>query len=374
MIVFRLASALVLLAALAAPLRADTIVLADGKRIEGVDVVSETWQKVEFRQPRVSAVQNRAAADVASVEYTTTSPDYIEAQKHLAAGNVNDAAAFLDAVGSDTRIKGHVRASAMIQRAEILIDLGAVAEAGATVDALLAAFPDTRHLARALLVRGKVLLARNETEAAVAAFAKLKEEAAAKNLGKHWSAEAEYNRLFALEVKGETKSALDGYLKLRAESPGRGVAERCALRIGRIHLASGKGDEALALFNDVIEERFDLPKDIAAAAFLGRGRVLFAKGQTGLAAAREATGERGEELLELARSWFREARLDFLRVVTVYPEVQSQQAEAMYHAGQCFQAIGDAEAEPRAMSLYRTAAVNYPNSSWGKLAATASGR
>ena len=367
------------LALLAVPALADTIQLADGKKLENVTVVAETWQKVDFKQPRVTAVQSRPTVDVVDIQYSKTTPDYREAQKQLEAGNIMDAAAYLDAVSNDEAVPGHLKANALIQRAEILLDFGAVPEAGRTVDALLKTYPDTRHLARAMMVKGKALLADGQTDAAIAAFAKFKEEVAAKSLGPRWALEAEYNRLFAVEVKGDAKAALDGYTALRQEAESQNVAavaNRCVLRIGRIQIANNKVDEALPLFAQIIDGRFDLPRDLAAAAFLGRGRCFFAKGQAASEASAQAAAKgdktKSGDLHDTAVEWFKEARLDFLRVTTMYPEVQSQQAEAMFYAGQCFQAVGDTGSDVRAIVLYRTVTSRYPASPWAKSAEAAS--
>jgi hypothetical protein len=112
-------------------------------------------------------------------------------------------------------------------------------------------------------------------------------------------------------------------------------------------------------------------RDVAAESFIGRGRCRFAEAQAAMDKAEalavandkvKADAVRGD-----AQEAWRDARLDFLRVVVSYPDVQSAQAEAMYWAAQCYLNLGEEEAQREAGRLLKSAQ-RYENSQWGKKA------
>jgi tetratricopeptide (TPR) repeat protein len=361
-------------ALLAAPLSADTITLLNGTKIEGVRILGETHTEISYRKPRVNAPQTAKTSEVASITYSSTSADYREGQTKLAEGNLVDAASYFYAAAQDEDNTPHLRAKAMIEAADLLELTRNLDDAIPVYDELLKTFPDTRHLARALVGRGKALLYKGEVAAAEAAFAKLLSEAEAKGLGERWEMEGEYYALYVTEAKGDSKTAVKGYeaLRSRARADWPGIANKCALRIGRVHLASDDANKAMPLFETIIDGRLETEADIVANAYNGRGRCHFAIAQSYLATADKHAASGVSDKATVARQdavdSFREARLDFLRVVVQYTPVLDQQPEALYWAAQCFLNVDDDDAQRQAGRLLRKCALEYPNSKWGKLA------
>jgi len=362
-------------ALLAAPLSAaDTIKLLNGTEIEGVRILTETYAEITYKKRNVSSAQSVKTKDVLSVIYGSTSSHYRDAQTSLAEGNLVEAASHYDAAAKNEDNTPHLRAKAKIEAADLLELTRNLDEALTVYDQLLEEWPDTRHLARALIGRGKSLLYQGKTAEAETAFAKLLSEAKAKSLGERWEMEGEYYALYVIEAKGDSKTALDGYAELRGRSRASwpGIANKCALRIGRVHLVSGDAGKAMPLFETIIDGRLETDADIVANAYNGRGRCHFAVAQAYIASADKHAGSGASDKATVARmdavDSFREARLDFLRVVVAYTHVLDQQAEALYWAAQCFLNVDDNDAQRQAGRLLRKCELEYPNSTWGKLA------
>jgi tetratricopeptide (TPR) repeat protein len=366
-----IALAVALLGPLAA---ADTIKLVDGTVIDGIRIVSESWKEIEYRKPRVAAPLKVETAKVASIEYSSTSADFREARVKEEEGDLLTAAAYYDAVASDEETPVFLAAEARLRQADVLNENGNLPDAIAAYDQLLKEVPETRHLAEAMLGRGRALLRDGRLEEAAAAFTGLQEAVASKSLGEHFAWEGEFHALMVMQAQGQVDAAARGYEELlgRVRSSDKGIANKCQLRLGRLKLSQSQPDEAKPLFQEIIDSRLEMDKDVVAEAYIGRGRCSFSKGLAGLEASDRlgVSGDkpRAEAAYEDALDEFRDARLDFLRVVVSYPSVKSQQAEAMYWAAQCFLNLAEPNGEREAGRLLKSAA-QYPDSPWGKAAA-----
>jgi tetratricopeptide (TPR) repeat protein len=361
-------------ALLATPLAADTIKLQNGSAIEGVKVLKESYAEISYRKPHVNAPQSVASSDVARVEYSSTSAEYREALTKLDEGSPLEAAENFYAAAENEDSPPYLRASAMIQAADLLLEIRQIVDALPLYEEALANWPDTRHLAAALLGRGKCLLFLGKTADAEAAFAKLLSESKEKSLGERWEMEGAYYALLVSESKAPSKKVLEQseVLRKRAGVGWPGIANKCALRIGRVQLDSGDARQAMSLFEEIIDGRLDTDKDIVAAAFNGRGHCHFEIAQAYVASADKyaASGESDKAGVarEDALDSYRKARLDFLRVVVSYSHVLDQQAEALYWSAQCFLNVDDEDAQRQAGRLLRKCELEYPDSKWGKLA------
>ncbi len=364
-------------ALLAATLRADVIVLRDGSTIEGVKVTGETYEKVEFKQPKVATPQSRPAADVRDIEYAATSSDF---RAGLTAwhqdADLATAAAWFDSAAQDDKLPAFVRATARRYSADCWLAGGDQADAASAYDDLIRSWPDSRHLAAALLGRGRALLQAGRYSEAQQAFDELKAEVQAKSLGERWAIEGDYNGLVAAVLgnlrgpDGKPVDALAGFEALRQQVEGKDaeLAAKCTVQLGRLHLGAGRTDEALAQFEGILAERFDIAdEEVLAGSFNGRGRCLFVQAQERMDAAVATRGDeaRADALRAEAVELFRAARLDFLRVFVVHGAVQGQQAEALYFAAQCFLVVGDEDADARSKALLSLCSRNYPDSTWG---------
>jgi tetratricopeptide (TPR) repeat protein len=348
--------------------------MQDGSKLENVRVLKESLKEIEYRVARVSAPQKVQTANVRSIAYSATPTEYREGLAKLEEGALDLAAGYFLAAAEDEDATRHVRADARVRQADALNENGNLQEAIEAYDLLLKEHADTRHLARALLGRGKALFRAQRIDEARNAFEALKSEATAKGLGERYVLDAEFHLLWILQQQGKAEQAVKGYEALLARASGsyQGIANKCSVRLGRAKFEAGRLDEARALFQDIIDSRLEMDaRDVAAEAFIGRGHCRFGEAQATMDKAEQlavandevkAAAVRGD-----AQDAWRSARLDFLRVVVSYPDVQSAQAEAMYWAAQCYLNLDEAEAQREAGRLLKSAQ-RYENSQWGKKA------
>lgn len=368
--------ALLFVALLAVPALADDLHLHDGRVIDGVVVKSESASKVEYR--RKSVTQKVDSSEVRNIVYGRTSANFIAGMDALANGDSLAAAgAFIQAAENED-LPDFVRATAYAECGEALLENNNFSDALGIFDELLKSYPDSRHYARALLGKGRAQFFNRQVDDAAATFKKLQDDASARDLGELWGLEAEFALLWADEARGK-KGVLEGYKDLRARCRDDypAVANQCSLRMGRVYLSSDKVDEALPLFNEIIDSRLTTDRSIVAGAFNGRGRCLFWEGQNELAKSREATNkkesERAAQYLEDALASFRAARLDFLRVNMVYLGVAREQPESLYWGGQAFLNVAsldsaEADAERFGKILLKRCSDRFPQSEWGSKA------
>ncbi|MCB9897875.1 MAG: tetratricopeptide repeat protein [Planctomycetes bacterium] len=327
---------------LATTLLADTISLRDGKELTGVVVEKETFKEVSYKKGRVN--QTVASNDVRSISYGRTSKEYQDGMTALENGENLAAASNFLAAAEDEDLPDHVRASAYAETGDALLAANDYASALKYYDALLSTFKDTRHLARALNGRGKALFFMRDFAAAKEAFDKLASEASSKGLGQRWGLEGEFYSLWASEADPKTAKGKDfvaAYKALRdqAASVDPGLANRCALNMGRAYVRKNDVDSAERIFQEIIDKRLGTDAEVVAGAYNGRGECAFAH-----ALAYVKDERRKSDAIDA----FKEARLDFLRVYVSYKGVEREQPEALYMAGQCFlnlAAIDETETE-----------------------------
>lgn len=351
------------LALLALPALADTIVTDQGREI-ACRIVKESYAKIEYRRAGVSSSQTIDTAEVVSIEYGSTPIEFREGLKLQAEGKMGEAASFYLTAAEDKDTEAFVRATAFARMGDCLLANGNYAEAIQYYDTLLKRFPDTRHLAAALLGKGQAQLQSRQFGSAGETFQQLKADAEAKGFGERWVLDANFYLLLSAEAQGKD-GVVDGYKELRAiaRADYQDIANKCSLRLGRVHLANGRDDEAEAMFDEIIEARAGTSDEIVAGAFNGRGRVAFGRALGTLRA--DATSDAQKQAQEeRAAEFFNEALLDHLRVVVSYSGIRAEQPEALYHAGQCFLNLSSLDPEKedwrlRGLQLLKRCVDNY---------------
>lgn len=341
---------------------ADDIILADGTKLEGVRVESESITEVKYRRSGGrGGVQSMPAGDIREITYTSTTPEFREGMKKLLEGETLEGAGLLAGAASDDRLDEHERASALVTAADALIGYGgaAVEDARGLYAELLNDYPTTRHRPRALLGRSRAELTLGDYDDALSGFETLASDAASKGWGEQWELQAKFFALLTRQAKGgaDRTAIRDGYASLRERAEEGGfpsIAMKCALQLGRLSLADDDPNRAMSRFNEIIDNRLEVARDVASGAYLGRGHVLF-----GLAEAKRRGGD-----TDAAMDYFDEALLDFLRVHAHYADVQENQAEAIYWARQCFENLGGERNSYHAAVLRARLKSKYPGSPW----------
>ncbi|MFT7461753.1 MAG: tetratricopeptide (TPR) repeat protein [Pseudohongiellaceae bacterium] len=322
-------------ALLALPALADTLVLTSGREVN-CRIKSESYEKIEFQTPGVRSTQSEDTADVASVTYGSKSPEYRKGDELAQAGQMGEAAGFYLTASDDEDAEDHQRATALMNACDALLSNNNFAEANEFLGELLRKYPTTRHLAPALLGRGTALIKTGKFSEADEVFQELKADAAEKGLGERWGHEANFYLLWSAEAQ-QKSGVVDGYKQLRSmtKSDYPGISNKCALRLGRVHLDENRVAEAETMFQEIIGSRLETNGAIVAGAYNGRGRCQFGRAIGSLSA---GDSERSIE-------FFQDALKDFLRVHVSYPGIRAEQAEALYFGGQSFINLADLNAE-----------------------------
>jgi len=322
-------------ALLAFPALADTLVLDNGREIN-CRIRSETYAKIEYQRAGVSATQSVDTSDVVSVAYGSTSPEYREAVKLEASGKMGEAASFYLSASEDKDVADHQRATALMSCCSALLANNNFSDASNLLGQLLKTYPNTRHLAPALLGRGKALLQTRQFQDADVVFQQLRDAVESKGLGDRWGFESSFYLLWSAEAQ-KKDGVVDGYNELRTRTRGKypGIANKCALRLGRVHLDNSRVVEAEAMFEEIIRSRLETDAEIVAGAYNGRGRCSFGR----------ALGTLPSGDVARASEYFEDALLDFLRVHVSYPGIRAEQPEALYYGGQSFINLADLDVE-----------------------------
>ncbi len=357
----RLWCAVLLGALTSGDLRADELLLHNGRSLSGITVVSETYETIKYRKRGLGSAQSETTSDVREVRYSKLPPDLRAAEEARAQGNLLGAAELLVEVASDEDVEPFHRANALISAGDSQLAAGSYAAAVTTYDRLLTDFPKTRHLGRALSGKGRAALMSRQFDTAEEAFETLRTEAADKGLGDQWPMEAEFWGLYTSEARGEKSGLVAKYGGLRDRAAGtyQDIANKCALRMGRVQFDAGKVPEAADLFQEIIDNRLVSEAEVVAGAFNGRGRCYFAQAQQAVGGGDAVT----------ASEQYRLALFDFLRVHVSYPDVPKEQPEALYWAAESFKNLPDIQdASTRARALLQRCKT-YTGSPWAEKAA-----
>jgi len=337
--------------------------------VTGVEVVSETWEKVEWKA-KSGPVQNRPASEV-TVKYGNEPPDFTKGQAAFLSGRWEDAEAQFRGVRSGVdagrfRKFWASRAAAYIgqcrlQSARKARDAAKFALAAESFKEAMTAEPksplsDIVHvgLADALAGAGKT----DEALAALDAFRK-----AASDAGKPvWESRARLARGRILEGKGEVGGAAQEYAELAnfvqnaapkvpADSPDRRELEAYRIR--------GLVGQGWALYSRA--EKTKAPADVEAAKKHFAGLPAATGGDVaGRAAA--LNGEGGLLLLEGKAS---EALEKFVQVEVTMFAVPEEVCRALWYKSQACDRLGNGAGREQAIKDLQEF---YPWSEWANRA------
>ena len=347
---------------------ADEIVLADGKVIDRIRITSESYTEIAYRTSR-GIDRKQPAAEVERVVYARSSPEFSDGMAKLGTPAWADGVGKLLLAATDEDLDDFKRATALAHAASALLDAGYYGDAEANFGQLLADYRNSRHRPAALLGQAKALLNQERFAEAEDLLRTLQSESGSKGYAAKWPHEAEFLLLLSAEAGGkDADEILSGYKDLRLLTQGEfeGIANKCALRIGRLMFSQNPPDlrGASQLFDEIIEGRLETDRDVVAGAYNGLGRVHFMRGQQALT---KSDPETAREELEAAL-------LSFLRVHVSYDQISSEQPEALYWAAQSFRSLaplggGGQEADLNGRRLLFTLRDRYPNSPWALQAA-----
>jgi tetratricopeptide (TPR) repeat protein len=224
-------------------------------------------------------------------------------------------------------------------------------------DALLKDVPFTRFLPAALFAKGSCLRRAGKFDKAAAALTQLVTEVSTKSLPAFWGLRANIEAAQVFEEKGEFDQAEAKYRSVEQEAEGaseKTIANMARLRQGICKIKQKKFGEAKSYFEGIRNKE-------------EAGR---AEGKSETFASREvrAGAAIGLGYCLMNDKNFEEARAQFLQAVVVCPSSDDFNAEALYHAGLCYEKLKDKEsgALERARHHMSDLLKRYPGSRWAK--------
>ena len=342
---FFIATALSVLAVSLPEADADTIRFVDGRKPQqNVEVMNETLDNIEYRLSGVRQTQKYPSEKVLEVIYSRVPDDYQVAMDNYEAGFFQDAADLFLVAAQDARRRKGLAAKCIYQAGESLMRAGRYSDAVTTFGKLASQHADSRYIPQAELGSGVANLRGGSASKAKAAFTKLKNNAG--KYGERWGFEAEL-QLQMLDEAKDPATALTTYRRLAKETQLNypTVANQAKLRIGRVLISSKQYGEAEDFFRKILEARTVSAPDVVAGAFNGLGTSL-----------RNKPGAGDKEL--------REALYAHLRVIVSFESVMSEQPEALYGAGKCFQRVNVEDAANRSRRMLGRVINEFPTSEY----------
>ncbi len=260
-----------------------------------------------------------------------------------------------------------VKPFSLFYRAECLLALGKIGDAGTTYNKLLKEYPENAFVPNAWIGLGRCYLVQatrqleKAKEKALESLARA-EEAFAKlsnpDFGEAWAIEGQVWRGKVLEAKGDSKGARDLYKDLAAKSRGKpgGLSELAQCRGALCSVEIAVREQSESLFEDARRELLNVIElvkrpDVLAAAWNGLARIYFHRKQ----------------------SEKKEALLCALRVITMYEGELDEQPMALWYAIKCYTEVAEkeseedkAEAKKQIGTLRGELRQKYPDSPWAK--------
>lgn len=344
-------SVLVLIVAGPALVQADTVELVNGKKFLKVTIVEENLQKVVYKKPGLPN-QSVPTENVKDVKYYTNAGDYKVAQEaYISEEWIPAAELYREFADTLDGKKDALRAHCMYRIGDCYQKAGMWKEASSALISFLNQYQEHRLYPEARKKYAQCLINQGDRAGALKQFNELKAQVSKKKMSDYWKFEVEYWLIY-LNEKKNAKRALNDYKSLYNEVKDTypTVANKARLRIGSVLIDQKKINDALAFFNDIIENRLEADREAVAGAYLGRAKC-------GLNKPKASENDQ------------KEALYDLLRVIVHYTDVGAPQAEAMYYAGKCFQNLSVKDASQRWRKLFTKLKNEWPGSPWAQLAA-----
>lgn len=332
----RRASALALVAALcSATALADTIRLADGSAIEGVQVVSEGLEDVVYKEGGKD--KTVASATVVAVEFDKKPKEVDEAEGLIGEGDFEGAVDTLDAYVAamlDRKNPGSYKwapayaAWRAIDVRTLVADFDGMRTAA---ERIVKSYGETRYAPAAYLAKAGAELQLGRAADAQATLTEFSTLIESQGLDKRWQLECKLSQVEADEkMKGEARR--NEYERVFGEAKAYPATRtRAQVLVGESFLAEAKGSgsakdlrtKARAAFQKVIDDA-GAPRLQLAGAYAGLGESLY------------LLGADADDKAQL-----QDAALALLRVTSIYRDDGRYVAKSLYHAMRCFDLMQD---------------------------------
>ena len=338
--------------------RPDRIILADGKEIADVKVVSESLSVVTYKSDKKE--KTIPSDKVRTVEFERLPKLVDEAMAALQGGDAGAAADMLAEYVAKRAEKGDRNypwgpAFAAWKGIELRQQFGDLAGVIEQAKSFANLFPESRYLPLAYMARLAAEHQAEDSAALTRTLADFRSLIERRSLSERWSLEADL--MEARSTSGslaKRRAALEA-VAAKAKGSYPGVASRAEAAVGEALLAeaeknvadqakaSSLRDEARKLFEEIIVDE-SADSQTLAAAYTGLGECLFYAG-----ADKQDTELLGKAVRAL------------LRVPVLFESESAYVPRALYLAGRTFDMLQD---KKRKNDMRRELERNYPNSPW----------
>ena len=337
---------------------ADTIVRTDGKKIENVQVVSETMTEVVYKKGR--NVQTLRAERILLIHFEKMPRLLDEAEGFV---GEDDLGAALDAL--DEYVEGQIErpnerlkwapAYAAWRTIELRQSLADLAGARQAALRLIDNFGDSRYVPGAYLAKASAEIDSGRAANALKTLEKFAALVEKNQLSKRYDLECRMVRIQAEEKRSGAARRTDlGIIAREAGSEFPTVKSRAELLEGEVFLSEasrtvnpGKAaklrGKAQLVFERIVKTG-NATEATLAGAYTGLGECLYYAGAE----------QEDEELLK-------QASMYFLRVVTLFKGESRYVSKSLYFAMRCFHLTQD---KRRKVDMLRELKSLFPNSGW----------
>jgi hypothetical protein len=341
--------------ALVADLRADTIRLADGTTVDGVQVVSEGLKEIAYKEGGKD--KTLPSGNVVAIGFDKKPKEVDEAEGLISEDDLEGAIDTLDAYVAtvlDKKSAGSFKwapAYAAWRAVEVRTQVADFEGMRSAADRVLKSFPETRYVPGAYLAKATAELQSGRGADAQTTLASLWTLIETQGLDKRWQIECKLAQAEANDkLKHDARRA--EYERLAGEAKDLpGARAHAQVLIGESFLVEAKGSgsakdlrtKARAAFQKAVDDA-QAPRLELAAAYAGLGESLFLLG-----------ADTDDKAL------LQDAALAFLRVTSLYREDGRYVAKALFYAMRSFDLMQD----PRKKAdMKRELLAQFPATSW----------
>lgn len=332
----------------------DTIHLVDGRSIEKVQVVTETFKELAYREgnrrdtvPAEKVLRVRYAAMPQLVDRAE-----LAAREGQFAEAIQDLETYVGGLAASGRRERYEWAPAYagFRLVQLHALVGDAAKAVSAADTLIGAHPQSRYVPAAYLAKAQAQVSLGRNAAAEHTLDQLIALVERESLSPRWRLEAQLGKVLAnAELRGPQRR--EALIRISGEA-GREhptVRNKADALEGEVLLAAKQVEDAEKIFRRVVADpQADSPT--LAIAYTGLGDVLYQRAAT----------KSGEE----AKGLFRQALLAYMRVVVNHPDQTAHVPKAMFYAGRSFDQIGGEDARDNSRKLYIAIQRQYPGTNW----------
>jgi tetratricopeptide (TPR) repeat protein len=302
---------------------ADIIVLKNGKRIEGANLLvnTDTWKQILYR---IGTEEKKIdTSEVERIDYGDAPAEYKRGISLYTQGDYKRAIQDFSATLQNSKVRDWVKQYAPYYMGRSYLALGVskksnYADAASTLNELLNAFPNAHYLLEALDALGDAYAGNGNYNEANATYDKLIAKAQSEKFATDWELKGKLKKCTLFELSGDFDKAIQEYKSL-ARSAGRDsprIANLAKLREGKCYILQAEYTKAVSHF-DTLKSNEDL--EVVSGAWAGSGFCYFKQGE------------------------YDSAYKAYLKYVTRHFQFKEDGAEVYFNIAECIEKLGSSK-------------------------------